>query len=242
MPKITLRKPRGFMLESAAAFYADFTPGCGMAAASTNGLTLALRVDRSFEPAAVRIDDTGATLTLDVAGTADVATVRDQVARILGLEGDADAWSALGREDAVVGKLQAEFPGFFTAAKSSPYDAAAWAVLAPRMPMRTAASVKLAMSRVHGAAPVDALPLAEPRVLHGLAHVLGASAISPEEFVRRAERFRPFRMWVAVLLSRHLARTDGWRAPSLGRERARAGRALSRRLRRGSKDYGESAA
>jgi DNA-3-methyladenine glycosylase II len=93
-----------------------------------------------------------------------------------------------------------------------------------------------------GAAPVDALPLAEPRVLHGLAHVLGASAISPEEFVRRAERFRPFRMWVAVLLSRHLARTDGWRAPSLGRERARAGRALSRRLRRGSKDYGESAA
>jgi hypothetical protein len=38
-------------------------------------------------------------------------------------------------------------------------------------------------------------------------------------------------MWVAVLLSRHLAQTDGWRAPQLGKERAAAGRALARKTR-----------
>ncbi len=313
MPTITFETPHGFRLQAATEFYAQFVPGSGMAAASVDGLTLAFRLDRTFDAVAARLTDAGDRLVVDFAGTTDAAAVRAQVARILGLDGDARAWGDLGARSPLVGALQAEFPGFFTAAKSSPYDAATWAVIAPRMSMRLAAAAKLAITREHGdsvwldgvehrvfprpevlaavaqveglaeekvtrlrgiaraamdgaldadvlratsesaalrdlqrlrgvgpwaashiyyrgAAPIDALPTTEPRVLHGLAHALGVAAVTPADFVRAADEWRPFRMWVAVLLSRHLARTERWHAPTLERERAASGRALTRRL------------
>ena len=78
-----------------------------------------------------------------------------------------------------------------------------------------------------GAAPPDALPVAEPRVLHGFADAYGLDAPSFEAFERAAERWRPFRMWVSILLARHLARIGGWHAPGLGRDRAAAGRRIA---------------
>ncbi len=313
MKTFHIDRPTGFRLQSATDFYAQFTPGSGMAAASTDGLVLAFRLDGTFAAVAASLREEGERLVVDFAGTDDAGAVRRQVARILGLEADADAWRELGARNATVGALQREFPGFFTAAKSSPYDAATWAVIAPRMPMNLAAAVKNALARTHGdavrlggvehrvfpgpealarlercegladekvarlrgvaqaalegrldadvlrgmseevalrelqklrgvgpwaashiyyrgAAPVDALPTAEPRVLHGLAHALGVAAVTPEDFVREAEGWRPYRMWVAVLLSRHLARTDGWRSPGLAEERTRSGRALAKRV------------
>lgn len=315
MHTITIDRPRGFQLQRAADFFAQFIPGTGMAAASADGLTLAFRLDGTFEAVAARLRETATQLAVDFAGTERDDLVRGQVARILGVEGDADAWHALGARDATVGALQGEFPGFFTATKPSPYDAAVWAVIAPRMPMRRAADVKTAMARAHGdvvrlggvehrvfpspaalaeidafpglsdekmlrlrgvakaaldgrldadrlrgmpedaalrdlqrlrgvgpwaashiyfrgAAPIDALPTAEPRVLHGLASVRGVPSISPEAFAREASAWRPFRMWVSVLLARHLARTPDWRAPTLADERQRSGRALAKRTRR----------
>ena len=83
-----------------------------------------------------------------------------------------------------------------------------------------------------GVAPVDALPMVEPRVLHGLALAYGLEKPSQQTFARIAEAWRPFRMWVSILLSRHLARSDGWHAPELARERAEAGKALARRATR----------
>jgi hypothetical protein len=80
-----------------------------------------------------------------------------------------------------------------------------------------------------GAAPDDALPTVEPRVLHGLASAADIELPSPETFRHMAESWRPFRMWVCVLLSRHLARVGGWKTPGLAAERAAAGRALARR-------------
>ena len=81
-----------------------------------------------------------------------------------------------------------------------------------------------------GAAPADGLPIAEPRVLHAFGDVYGTTSPDPAAFAKVAEGWRPFRMWVCVLLARHLARTDGWRAPGLARERAIAGTKLARRL------------
>jgi DNA-3-methyladenine glycosylase II len=213
----------------------------------------------------------------------------------------------------VVAALKAEQPGFFTAAKASPYDAATWAIIVARTSMASAARVKLAMAhalgdavaidgRVHhvfpgpavlarldrfaglpdvkvarlrgigraaldgrldadrlrampeddaladlsaldgvgpwtashilfrGAAPPDALPTAEPRVLHGFAHAYGLSAPTEATFRRVAGYWRPFRMWVCILLSRHLARSGAWHAPGIARERDAAGGALRRRV------------
>ena len=49
MKTLRFEKPRGFALQAAAEFYAGFIPGSGMAAASADGLTLAFRLDKTFE-------------------------------------------------------------------------------------------------------------------------------------------------------------------------------------------------
>jgi DNA-3-methyladenine glycosylase II len=314
MPTLTFPAPIGFRLQSALDFFAQFTPGAGMAAASTNGLTLAFRLDRTFEAVAAKLRDDGATIAVEYTGTRHGEAVRAQLGRILGLEADAAAWQALGRRAPLVGALKGEFPGFFTAAKSSPYDAAAWAIIVQRIHMKTAAAIKMRLAAEHGdavtiggethhvfpspralaqiesfpglsaekmerlrgvaraaegglldaetlrampderalaalqelrgvgpwvashiyyrgAAPIDALPTAEPRVLHGLAHALGVERVTADAFAREAEAWRPFRMWVAVLLSRHLGNAGGWNAPGLAKERAASGRALATRTR-----------
>jgi DNA-3-methyladenine glycosylase II len=305
--RLTLNKPAGFRLEAAADFYRGFVPGSGMAVAEVGTLTLAFCLDRTFEAVAVALRHEGDELAAEYQGTTEEALLSAQVQRMLGLEVSGDAWHELGRRDPVVGRLQGEFPGFFTACKPSPYDAAIWAVISPRLGMEQAARLKADIARQHGttvavlgrehhvfpaphallaidsfpglspeklrrchgvaeaalagrlearrlreldeaealaelrslrgigawsaehilyrgAGLIDALPTAEPRVLHGLAHAYGIARPSLEEYRRLAERWRPFRMWVCVLLARHLARTGGWKAPGLARERAAAGR------------------
>lgn len=306
---LELDKPRGFSLQAAADFYAGFVPGSGMAVAATDRLTLAFRLDQSFEAVAVELRETEDSVLAAVAGTRDAERVAQQVARMLGLDVDGDAWLELGRRDAVVGKLQREFAGFFTAAKPSPYDAAVWGVISPRMNMRAAAKLKLEMcrragdtvellgrqhhvfpaptallalrgfpglpaiklERLHGVAraalagkldagrlralPVDvalaelqqlpgvgpwtashilfrgaalqdAVPTVEPRLLHGLADAYGIATPSPQKLLEIAEGWRPFRMWVCVLLARHLANVGGWHRPGLVAERAALGRGV----------------
>ncbi|HQY61422.1 MAG: DNA-3-methyladenine glycosylase 2 family protein [Myxococcales bacterium] len=315
---LSLPRPRGFALRAASEFYAGFTPGSGMATVDGAGrepsLTLAFRLDGTYEAVAVCLREEGDRVILEPAGTTDHRALRAQVARMLGLDQDPDAWLAVGARDPVVGRLQAEFPGFFTAAKPSPYDAACWGVLAARLPMTQAATLKTRLAeqrgdvvRLHGrahavfpspaqlealdafpglpeqklarlrgvgaaaragkldaerlraadvatalselqelpgvgpwtashilfrgAALPDGLPTAEPRVLHGLAAAYGLDAPTDETLATLGVRWRPFRMWVCVLLARHLARAEGgrgWRHPGLARERAAAGRKLRR--------------
>lgn len=312
MSTFILRKPLGFRLAAAAEFYREFTPGSGMAATAVDTLTLAFRLDGSYAPVAVALRERGDELSLEVAGDAERGAVAKQLGRILGLEGDARAWLELGERDLVVGDLQRQFRGFFSAAKASPYDAATWAVISPRTNQQQAARIKLALARelgdalmlngkVHfvfpsperlltlerfpglpeekvarlrgvaqaardglldadylrdlgearaltelqklrgvgpwaashiyfrGAAPMDGLPTAEPRVLHGLASAYRLRSPSLVTFQRIAAGWRPFRMWVCVLLMRHLGKTAGWHAPGLDEERMRAGQALLRR-------------
>jgi DNA-3-methyladenine glycosylase II len=312
MKRFTYSRPRGFALEAASNFYQGFTPGSGMAAAIADRLTLAFRLDGSFEAVAVALREEGKEVVAEYTGTKDEAAVRKQVARMLGLDVDGDAWLAVGKRDPVVGKLQAEFPGFFTAAKPSPYDAAIWGVIAQRLNMKQAAKLKTGMAKKHGdavtlagsthhvfpspaqlakvrsfpglsdekvdrlhglagaalkgeldadrlramdehealeklqalrgvgpwtashilyrgAALQDALPEGEPRVLHGMAAAYGLESASVETYRRLGEQWRPFRMWVCILLARHLNRAGGWNKPGLREERAAAGRATSRR-------------
>ena len=312
MSMFSLQKPSGFRLSAASEYYSGFTPGSGMAAYALERLTLAFRLDGTFAPVVASLREQGNALLVEVAGEADQRVVAKQLGRILGLEADAEAWFGLGESDLVVGDLQREFPGFLSAAKASPYDAATWAVISPRMNQQQAARIKQAMARdlgdalelngaahfvfpspdrlraldrfpglsdekvarlrgiaqaacdgrldaeylrslgearalaelqelrgvgpwaashiyFRGAAPCDGLPTAEPRVLHGLAAAYRLRSPSLATFQRIAVGWRPFRMWVCVLLMRHLAASAGWHAPGLAEERARAGRDLLRR-------------
>jgi DNA-3-methyladenine glycosylase II len=312
MSMFSLRKPLGFRLSAAQDYYRSFTPGSGMAAAAVDTLTLAFRLDGSYAPVAVALREKNEELLVEVAGEADQRTVIKQLGRILGLEGDATAWLELGERDLVVGDLQRQFRGFFSAAKASPYDAATWAVISQRMNQQQAARIKQALARelgdalllngkthfvfpaparlralerfpglseektlrlravaqaacdglldadrlremgetraltelqklrgigpwaashiyFRGAAPCDGLPTAEPRVLHGLSLAYRLRSPSLATFQRVAVGWRPFRMWVCVLLMRHLGATAGWHAPGLDEERQRLGQALLRR-------------
>ena len=305
MKTIHWERPKGFRLQAAADFYAGFTPGSGMAAADAGAgsLTLAFRLDGTFEAVAVTLREVGARVLGEVTGAVDLVVVKAQVGRMLGLDVDGAKWLALGRADPVVGKLQAEFPGFFTAAKASPYDAAAWGMIAPRMSITQAAKIKIAMAAqfgdtvkghavfpsprqllqvtevaglseeklarlkgiavaaldgkldadrlrampeaqallaleqlrgvgpwtaahilYRGAALSDALPTSEPRVLHGFADAVGLKKASVQALLERSEGWRPFRMWVCVLLARHLGRIGGWNRPGLAEERSKLGR------------------
>jgi DNA-3-methyladenine glycosylase II len=315
MTPFAIKRPHGFRLAAAIDFYAGFTPGSGVAAAAADRLTLAFRLDRTFEAVAASLHEEAETIVVEATGSDDASAIEKQIARMLGLDVDANAWLDLGRENALVGKLQNAFPGFFTAAKASPYDAATWAVIAPRMNMKQASKIKMEIARelgdaveldgkthhvfpspfalaqlekfpglsdekvarlrsvagaaksglldadhlrslkpddalvalqkirgvgpwaashiyFRGAALPDALPTVEPRVLHGYADASGEKVPSEAAFERAAESWRPFRMWVCVLLSRHLARTNQWRSPLLNRERAASGAALNRKLQK----------
>jgi DNA-3-methyladenine glycosylase II len=155
MTALEIAKPFGFRLAAARAFYAGFTPGSGMAAASTDDeLVLAFRLDRTYEAVAVALRERGDSIVGEVVGTRDLDAVAGQVSRILGLEVDGKAWLAVGARDEVVGRLQARYAGFFTAAKASPYDAATWSIIAPRLNIAQAARIKTAIAEAHGDAVV----------------------------------------------------------------------------------------
>ena len=150
MNTFTFKTPRGFALKAASDFYTGFTPGSGMAVVDAEDLTLAFRLDGTFEAVAVALAEVDGQIVARFTGTKDEAAVRKQVARMLGLDVDAEAWRQVGKRDPVVGQLQAEFPGFFTAAKPSPYDAAAWGIISPRINMKQAAKLKMGLAAAHG--------------------------------------------------------------------------------------------
>lgn len=61
-----------------------------------------------------------------------VEPVREQVARMLSLDGDGEAFAEVGERDPLVGRLQAAAPGLRPVLFASPYEAAAWCVITQR--------------------------------------------------------------------------------------------------------------
>ena len=86
-------------------------------------------------------------LEAEVSEGADPERALAVVKRVLGLDAaDPAAWLALGAQVPLLGRLQREFPGFFTVAKPSPYDAGLWGVLATRISMTQAAKMRLSLT------------------------------------------------------------------------------------------------
>jgi DNA-3-methyladenine glycosylase II len=86
-----------------------------------------------------------------VHGDADPEVVTAQVARVLSLDHDGEAFLDVGRRDPVIGRLQDVAPGLRPPQFHSPYEAAAWSVLSARRPARQMAQVRDALSAAHGA-------------------------------------------------------------------------------------------
>ena len=140
--------PRGpFSLAQAATF------GFGPREAESGGaMRMAFAADGSGAPTGVTLREASDdTIEGEVAGDTPLEVVREQVARILSLEHDGDAWQDVGRRDPVLGELQARFPGLRPVLFHSPYEAAAWAVIVARSGRAQARNVRRAISERHGA-------------------------------------------------------------------------------------------
>jgi len=89
-------------------------------------------------------------VTATVRGEADPEAVCAQVARILSLDADGDAWAAVGERDPLLGALQARFGGLRPVLFHSPYEASCWAVISARWGRAQAAKVRDAIAAAHG--------------------------------------------------------------------------------------------
>ncbi len=163
-------EPRGpFSLERAAGF--GFGPTTGAAPRFDGFMRLAFVVDGYREHAGVvlRQEGDGAVLG-ELTGKADVGVVRSQVARVLSLDHDGDAWMGVGSRDPVIGRLQRELPGLRPVLFHSPYEGAAWSIISARRQARQAASVRRRLAEGNGASfelggeALEAFPLPEALV------------------------------------------------------------------------------
>jgi DNA-3-methyladenine glycosylase II len=141
---------------------------------------LAFPLDGDHTPVAVALRFEDGALRCAVAGTDRTDAVARQVARTFSLDHDATGYPAVGGRDPELGRLMAALPGFRPVCFTSPYEAAAWAVISPRIGKDRAAEVNERLVAEHGhalkvaGAEVRAFP--EPERLLRLEHVPGLSA------------------------------------------------------------------
>lgn len=142
--------PRGpFSLAAAASF--GFGPTTGLTATDVPRMRLAFCVDGYATTAAVALEQRAdGVVHGTVRGDAPVDVVRDQVARVISLDHDGTGFAAAGTRDPVLGRLQAEHPGQRPVLFHSPYEAAAWGVIAQRRPIVQAAKVRREIAETHG--------------------------------------------------------------------------------------------
>src|SRR5579875_2635897 len=144
-------QPRGpFSLREAALF--GF--GHRQSQSFDGSMRLAFCVDGdgySRQAGVILRQDADGTVQGEVAGDADLETVRDQVARVLSLDGDARGFVALGDRDPVMKELLATAPGLRPVLFYSAYEAAEWSVLSARRPARQMAQVRERFSQAYGA-------------------------------------------------------------------------------------------
>ena len=313
--------PRGpYSLEASASFLCGFTPGKGGSARTGDGrLVVGLLDEQRLVPVAVALaqpDGRGEVLG-EIAGrvtASEASAITRQLARILSLDHDATGLAAVGERDPAVRAMLEALPGFRPVCFPSPYEAAIWGVLAQRISMTVAASIKQRLAietgsiargfghelhpapapakvlalesfpgiaaekltrlksvalaalegkldaehirslchvdaveelqRIRGVGPwtaehivmrgcgaLDELPLSEPRVLRAIAESYGLRETpSREEALHIAEGWRPYRMWIAVLMVMNLRRSapSQWNGPEA---RGGGGSLTSGRLR-----------
>lgn len=239
-----------FSLGSAAAFARGFSPCASSLVAVDDGLRASFCADKSFATVHVvlqqRESDVLCTMTSDA--NVDVDAVAQQVARMFSLDGDGRGYAALGRRDPVVGMLLEQLDGLRPVCFPSPYEAAAWGILAARTSMRQAAGVKARLSAETGAfvsparlLQVHTFPGVSPeklRRLHGIAEaaldgMLDAErlrGLPREQALRELRTLRGVGEWTAAhILLRGAATID---EPAFGEPRVRRGFALAHSLAR----------
>lgn len=148
--KLTPRGP--FELSTAARFLMSSTPASGTASVgpAPGRLTIAFRLDETFEPIAVSLAQEGSTIVVNATGSSELQRVEQQIERIFSLDQDGASYVSIGARDAVVGRLLATYENLRPVCFGSPYEAGVWGLLAHRGPMRVAAALRRRIAVAHG--------------------------------------------------------------------------------------------
>jgi DNA-3-methyladenine glycosylase II len=209
-------EPRGpFSLRAAAQF--GFGPTEGRAPAFDGVMRLAFPIDggSGYAGVAVRQPLEHGPLELELHGGGDAHLVARQIARVLSLDHDGEAFLAVGERDPVIGELQRRHPGERPVLFHSPYEAAAWSVISARRASAQAAAVRQGIGLELGASfeldgqRVVAFPqpqrLLEAAELPGLGgekaqrlRAVAAAALDDVLDVERLHELGPDAAWTAV--------------------------------------------
>jgi DNA-3-methyladenine glycosylase II len=139
-----------FSLTASSRFVQEFPAGQGGGAPAQ--LDLAFATDGDFRPVALRVTQavgSAATVQVDVVDAPDdlgPERLRDEVVRILSLDVDGTDFAAVRERDPVAGTVQQRFPGLRPVLFSTPYEAAAWAIIGHRISRRQAGALRRRMA------------------------------------------------------------------------------------------------
>jgi DNA-3-methyladenine glycosylase II len=149
--RLTMPVDGPFSLAAAASF--GFGPNTGRPFPDDDRMRLAFVADDlKHHVGAVLSQLPDGSLEVEVSGDGDPAAALAQIRRILSIDADPAGWLAAGRADPVLGAVQAALPGLRPVLFHSPYEAAAWAMLAQRRHRSQATAVRRRLSFAAGQA------------------------------------------------------------------------------------------
>ncbi|HSZ45347.1 MAG TPA: hypothetical protein VK823_08420 [Streptosporangiaceae bacterium] len=143
--RVLIKVDGPFSLAAAAGF--GFGPNTGRPLPVGDVMRLAFVADdlRHQAGAALTQQPDGHILA-DVSGDADADAVVAQIRRVLSIDAEATGWLEAGKADPVLGTQQDAYPGLRPVLFYSPYEAAAWAMLAQRRQRVQATAVRRRLS------------------------------------------------------------------------------------------------
>jgi len=148
-------------LETSRRFWEGFTPAALAGEPAGPRLRTVFCAEGDWRRAEAEVTQAGESARVALAGDGDLDAAAAQVCRFLALDVDGRGWPEVGRRDPVIADAQARLPGLRPCGFHSPYEAAAWSVLAQRLRILQAARLRAELIARHG----DEGAFAPPRTL-----------------------------------------------------------------------------
>jgi DNA-3-methyladenine glycosylase II len=137
-------------LQTRRRFWERFTPAALPGGPAGPGLRTVFCAEGDWRRAEAEVTQAGDTARVVLAGDGDLDAAARQVCRFLALDVDGRGWPEVGRRDPVMAGTQARLPWLLPCGFHSPYEAAAWSVLAQRLRIVQAARLRAELIARHG--------------------------------------------------------------------------------------------
>jgi len=137
-------------LETSRRFWEGFTPAALAGEPAGPELRTVFCAEGDWHRAEAEVTQAGDTAHMVLAGDGDLDAAGAQACRFLALDVDGRGWPQVGGRDPVIADAQARLPGLRPCGFHSPYEAAAWSVLAQRLRIVQAARLRAELIARHG--------------------------------------------------------------------------------------------